>query len=312
MARGILNLKSRSDYQNILCDEQLHYFLDRFYTSRISLGLLIHNHILLFGPHLQEQRLIGCIDPQCNVREVILDAYRTASHVCQLHFERPAPELKVKIIDALNKTPKRDSNGLNIVYVPTHLHHMIFELLKNAMRATMEYTLEKRLEVPSDIDVLVVGGKEDVSIKISDHGGGIPKSMISEIFKYTFTTAMRNPEDDESGTAVKLAGYGYGLPLSRLYARYLSGDLTVSSCEGFGTHAYIFLKRQESEAGENVPVYNRQTANRYHNLRKERESDWVESKDESVNTSTTAASAKQHTNSLKTPDWVPSPLAGGI
>lgn len=38
------------------------------------------------------------------------------------------------------------------------------------------------------------------------------------------------------------AGYGYGLPIARLYARYLGGDLEVQSLEGRGTDAYVYLK----------------------------------------------------------------------
>jgi signal transduction histidine kinase len=40
----------------------------------------------------------------------------------------------------------------------------------------------------------------------------------------------------------KLAGLGFGLPLSRLYARYWGGDLTIQNMPGFGVDAYLTLK----------------------------------------------------------------------
>ena len=54
---------------------------------------------------------------------------------------------------------------VEIVYPPSHLQHILFELFKNSMRAIIES--KKSIDLP-DIDVLVAQGKHDVTIKISD------------------------------------------------------------------------------------------------------------------------------------------------
>jgi hypothetical protein len=77
-------------------------------------------------------------------------------------------------------------------------------------------------------------------VQVSDLGGGIPRSLTDLLFNYMYSTAPQ-PSKAASPT-VPLAGYGYGLPLSRLYARYLQGDLVLQSCEGLGTDAVVYLK----------------------------------------------------------------------
>jgi pyruvate dehydrogenase kinase 2/3/4 len=52
---------------------------------------------------------------------------------------------------------------------------MLFELLKNSLRAVVErYGVENEDHYPP-IRVVVVEGQEDITIKISDEGGGIPR-----------------------------------------------------------------------------------------------------------------------------------------
>ena len=62
-------------------------------------------------------------------------------------------------------------------------------------------------------------------------------------------------------TKAPLAGYGYGLPLSRLYARYFHGDLLLNSYEGYGTDAVVYLKT--GNALELLPVFNKTSTRQY-------------------------------------------------
>ena len=97
---------------------------------------------------------------------------------------------------------------------------MCFEIFKNSMRATVENSSWSDLK---SLDVMVSKSDEDITIKISDYGGGIPRSQMGNLFKYLFTTAGRigkaHVNTVKESSVPPLAGLGYGLPLSRLYAR---------------------------------------------------------------------------------------------
>lgn len=142
---------------------------------------------------------------------------------------------------------------LHFPYVPSHLSYMLLELLKNSMRATVE---THGVDKMPPIRIVIADGEdnEDVVIKVSDEGGGIRRSNMKRIWSYLFTTAspsiLHNLLKDTEGanvrdfdTASPLAGLGYGLPISRNYARYFDGDLTIMSMEGYGTDGFIYLPR---------------------------------------------------------------------
>eukprot|EP00121_Abeoforma_whisleri_P006328 Awhi_evm1s5753 len=55
------------------------------------------------------------------------------------------------------------------------------------MRAVVEYH-EENDEMPY-IKAVIVEGEEDITIKISDEGGGIPRSDLASVNSYLYTTA---------------------------------------------------------------------------------------------------------------------------
>ncbi|XP_066213814.1 pyruvate dehydrogenase kinase, isozyme 3 [Saccopteryx leptura] len=182
------------------------------------------------------------------------DAYETAKLLCEQYY-MVAPELEIEEFNA-----KAPDKPIQVVYVPSHLFHMLFELFKNSMRATVELYEDKKEAYPA-VKTLVTLGKEDLSIKITDLGGGVPLRKIDRLFNYMYSTAPR--PSLEPSRAAPLAGFGYGLPISRLYARYFQGDLKLYSMEGVGTDAVIYLKALSSESFERLPVFNKSAWRHY-------------------------------------------------
>uniref|UniRef100_A0A8C5DJI4 Protein-serine/threonine kinase n=1 Tax=Gouania willdenowi TaxID=441366 RepID=A0A8C5DJI4_GOUWI len=264
MAQGVIEYRQASGRRDPVTDHNLQYFLDRFYTSRISIRMLINQHILVFNGNSNpaHPNTIGCIDFMCNVTEVVQDAYDSAKLLCEQHY-LGSPELELRHNNANNTR-----EPIQIPYVPSHLFYMLFELFKNAMRATIETHEASRLLPP--IKVMVVVGEEDLSIKMSDRGGGVPFRKTESLFRYMYSTAPRASMEDQHRTP--LAGFGYGLPISRLYARYFQGDLNLYSMEGYGTDAVLRLKTLSTASIERLPVFN-QTALRHYKLSLEAD-DW--------------------------------------
>ncbi|KAK2464496.1 hypothetical protein APHAL10511_003475 [Amanita phalloides] len=236
VAQGVLEWKRLMGAPNI--DLDIQAWLDRFYMSRIGIRFLMGQHVAL-NTHQTHSDYVGIICTQANVHDIVQEAIENARFVCEDYyamFRGPSVELICP-------------RNLEFHYVPGHLSHIVFELLKNSLRAVVErHGVENDNKFPT-IRVVVVEGKEDITIKISDEGGGIPRSAIPLIWTYMYTT-MENQQIDQDFQAsdfkAPMAGFGYGLPLSRLYARYFGGDLKLISMDGFGTDVYIHLNRLSS------------------------------------------------------------------
>ncbi|XP_062870057.1 pyruvate dehydrogenase kinase, isozyme 4 [Trichomycterus rosablanca] len=254
MAQGLLEYKEAFGVDPVT-NQNIQYFLDRFYMSRISTRMLMNQHTLIFSgtTNPAHPKHIGSIDPNCDVTEVVRDAYDTSRMLCEQYY-LTSPEVEIESVNS-----KEPSQPVTIVYVPSHLYHMLFELFKNSMRATVE-THEDSTHLPP-IKVRISLGSEDLTIKMSDRGGGVPLRKIERLFSYMYSTAP-SPIMDTARNA-PLAGFGYGLPISRLYARYFQGDLQLYSMEGYGTSAVIYFKALSSESVERLPVFNRSALRHY-------------------------------------------------
>ncbi|KAM9414535.1 pyruvate dehydrogenase (acetyl-transferring) kinase isozyme 2, mitochondrial-like isoform 1-T1 [Salvelinus alpinus] len=255
MAQGVVEYKDAFGSDPVT-NQNVQYFLDRFYMSRISTRMIMNQHSLIFdgSANPAHPKHIGTIDPDCDVTEVVKDAFDSSKMLCEQYY-LTSPEIDITQVNA-----KGPDQPLRIVYVPSHLYHMLFELFKNAMRATVE-THEMALHLPP-VKVRVSLGSEDLTIKISDRGGGVPLRKIERLFSYMYSTAP-SPVDIDNSRNAPLAGFGYGLPISRLYAKYFQGDLQLYSMEGYGTSAVIYLKALSSESVERLPVYNQSAIRRY-------------------------------------------------
>lgn len=126
-----------------------------------------------------------------------------------------------------------------IPYIPVHVEYILMELMKNAMRATVEFSNKTKRLVHPPIEITIAKGEEDVTIRIRDCGGGITNKDLPRVFEYSFTTVPKYDEDDglfstQSRIAMQtaiggpIAGLGFGLPMSRIYGNHFLSNVTIS------------------------------------------------------------------------------------
>ena len=90
------------------------------------------------------------------------------------------------------------------------LRRMLNNLISNALRFTPER---------GRVELACVASAEEVELRVTDSGCGIPTEMQDRIFE----------------TGVTDGGRGYGLGIVQSYARLLGGDISVNSAPGKGS-----------------------------------------------------------------------------
>jgi len=221
----------------------LNDFIDQIARERLSVRVILGH----FGALHDTKK--GIFDENVNVIKPLEKASADARAICDKYFGKSP---KVRIYD-------RRKTQYSFCYIPEHLHHMSFELLKNSMRAVCETHKSDKLP---EIDIVIVNSKVDTTIKIVDQGGGIARNEMDKIWLYSYSTAVdpqgrsrkellldvidqaQYQDSREVLGAIKnvpMYGLGYGLPICRLYSRFYGGDCQLFSMHGYGTDAYLFL-----------------------------------------------------------------------
>lgn len=224
--------------------EDIDTFLDRFVLSRIGIEMLNSQYLALFTKNK------GIADPNCDPCAVARKAAQVARRLATQEFEPSLlPEVQVTYHGL------RDVRTIPLV--PSYLMYILLELLKNSFRAVAEHhKTTKSADTPVvPIVIRVASDETQIVLDIFDRGGGIPFVQQQKIWSYMYSTRRTLPPGAESDEeATPLAGFGVGLPLSRLYAEYIGGSLQLVSMPNFGTHAFLFLQRCSSRK-EGMPTY---------------------------------------------------------
>eukprot|EP00928_Gymnodinium_smaydae_P028609 TRINITY_DN21775_c0_g1_i1.p1 TRINITY_DN21775_c0_g1~~TRINITY_DN21775_c0_g1_i1.p1 ORF type:complete len:515 (+),score=119.03 TRINITY_DN21775_c0_g1_i1:22-1566(+) len=257
MAFGVQDLMAElgSDYEAV--QPQVDSILRRFFMARIGLRFLLQHHI---ESYRNRNGHSGILQLECSPAEIARKAAKDSKALCQLHMGQ-APDVIIE-----------ESVPGTFTYVPMHLHYMLTEVFKNACRAVTERHADGGFDdLLPPVRCSIVHGYEDVTLRISDQGGGISRSRLEDVFKFMYSTykhspwadirrkqarpqfgdSASNPLQRQKPTGV-LAGYGVGLTLSRLYAQYFGGDLKIMSLDGYGTDVYLHLSRLGTR-GEELP-----------------------------------------------------------
>lgn len=267
---------------------QISNFLDGAIRSRISVRLIAEQHIALshalaMDPGAAEAGVLvhnGVIDPKCSPAEMVRMCGAFVSELCEATL---GASPNITIDGCLEATFAYVP--VHLEYILTEMlknafratvehHHKLHGLASSHPLPPVQVTISP----PTPPHPFL-------SVRIRDQGGGVSASNMARIFSYAFTTAGHADDQKEDGGPYAaqhiggsaaigsgnvgeggnlfgeitekgvqvglgtIAGLGYGLPLSRLYAKYFGGSLDLFSLDGWGSDVFIKLRCLLDDAG---------------------------------------------------------------
>lgn len=140
----------------------IYYVRGRLISQTLySVPVIAEHHLSLSQSDSQDY--IGVVNTRLSPPALLRSVGEYAQELCEVNYGS-APDFYL--------TGNTDTV---VAYIGVHLEYIFMELLKNAMRATVEFSqVTGRLEHPP-IEITVSKGQEDVVVRIRDQGGGISK-----------------------------------------------------------------------------------------------------------------------------------------
>lgn len=266
MSRGIYELK-KEGLINDITNPTIQTFLNRFYTNRTELRILLEQYLSFFvepckttyynknrGLHYtNENKEFGIINLECNLIDIINKSIYDVQYICNKNL------LDVDTANIIT-TDINDIKGNRIITLPSlepYLYFIFFEIIKNSVKAVIEkreMVCERISYKPSVKIAINTISSTDIIVKIDDNGIGIKSDDIHKIWYYSFSTSpidMAKIIEENDFNITPLSGFGYGLPIADIYMNFLNnsiGNIKINSIYKEGTSVIIFLKKHDCYA----------------------------------------------------------------
>ncbi|KAJ1906951.1 hypothetical protein LPJ81_001060 [Coemansia sp. IMI 209127] len=263
--------------------EERTAFINELIRSRIGLRVIGEQHVALSYQFREEQKKIeqrgqgikaqsngpadvsvtedaswvGTIHTKLLPARMMEQCGQMVQGMCELHYGT-APGYYVD--GDINET---------ISYIPSHFEYITCELLKNAFRATVDFSNKSSRSSHPPIQITITKGDGYVGVRIRDQGGGISKENMRNVFEYSWSSMQADGADEptastssmagmsmqsnmalQQGIGGPIAGLGFGLPMARLYASYFGGSLDIVPMEGYGCDVFLKLRSIEGSVEE--------------------------------------------------------------
>lgn len=279
----VIDHNSKFD-NNINYDSLISNFLHKHLLIRIKMKLIATHYLELmehqnrstdsFTNNNNNNKLkqIGILDSEVNLNKLIRHNFDFIIDLCHLQYD-PALLPELNITSIYNGKKKENNTDVVVPMIPIIFEYIMTEILKNSVRASIENSMKQKKKLgplSSRIDVKIHKERKEYSneliIKISDQGGGIPPSIEPHIFEYSYSTLNNkhikrkrnnnnnnnnqmeenlNLSGDVQPTNNNIAGMGFGLPLCKLYMELFDGKLDIQSLYGYGTDTYLTIPLPE-------------------------------------------------------------------